>query len=78
MENKRIFFTRAGLILAGIALICWWSIAASAWKRGATYTHATYWNEPVGTVTVFVLLLFCTLAWFWGVYRYWNWDGRRQ
>lgn len=56
----------------------WWTLAVSAWQAGAIFTHTTWWNAPVGTMTVFILLLALTPAWAWAAYRYWNWTGHRH
>jgi len=77
MVSRNRFFARAGLLIAAVFLCGWWWIAINAWRMGATYTHRNYWNADVDLTTVFVLLVVCTPTWFWGVYRYWNWDGSR-
>ena len=76
--NRRLqhFFVRVGLFLGGLFLLNFWLTAILALQRGWIFAYENYWGAPIGTITLFILLMVLTPWWLWALFRLWNWTDR--
>jgi hypothetical protein len=72
------FFGRVGIVIGGLFLVQYWTMAIHHWNAGHLIAYHNYWNAPVGTITLFIVLLAATPMWLWIAVTKWNWPGRHE
>ena len=73
----RRLLTRIAIVLGAVTLALYWWQAAVAVGEGRIFAHTNYWNAPIGTLTLLIVLAVLTPAWVWAVWRFWNWQGHK-
>jgi hypothetical protein len=72
---KQRFFARSGLILGGLLLLNYWLVAIFAVQHGTIFVYRNYWNAPIGTIELLIVLVSITPLWLRWLFRFWNWSG---
>ena len=76
MDAKRLILGM-GLVIGGVAIAGYWWLAVAAFQAGQVFAYTNYWNAPIGTVTLVIVLAMCTVGWFWVVRHFFKPKGNK-
>lgn len=69
MNTKRLILG-IGLMIGGVAIAGYWWVVVAAAQAEQVFAYTNYWNAPIGTVSLAIVLTILTLGWFWAAWRF--------
>ena len=78
MAARNRVFARIGIVFGGLMLAYYWWRAVHHLGEGHMFAYLNYWNAPIGTITLVIILASLTPLWAWAAVTFWSWDGRHK